>query len=82
MRFVVFEVMLNPYKRDDGLYEGHIWYEQAGKGMLQLIKSEKYRTLIIDTTEADFLNNASHFQKLLSMLEKEYPIGLHYLHFG
>lgn len=36
----VFEVMLNPYKRDDGLYEGHIWYEQAGKGMLQLIKSE------------------------------------------
>ncbi len=55
---------------------------QIQSAYLQLIKSEKYRTLIIDTTEADFLNNASHFQKLLSMLEKEYPIGLHYLHFG
>jgi len=55
---------------------------QIQSAYLQLIKSEKYRTLIIDTTEADFFNNASHFQKLLSMLEKEYPIGLHYLHFG
>ena len=36
----VYEVMLNPYLREDGLFEGHIWYEQAGKGMLRLIKSE------------------------------------------
>jgi Flp pilus assembly CpaF family ATPase len=48
----VFEVMLNPYKRDDGLYEGHIWYEQAGKGMLRLIKSKtiplvRYSTPIV-----------------------------------
>jgi deoxyadenosine/deoxycytidine kinase len=55
---------------------------QIQSAYLQLIKSEKYRTLIIDTTETDFLNNPSHFQKLLSMLEEEYPIGLHYLHFG
>jgi len=55
---------------------------QIQSAYLQLIKSEKYRTLIIDTTETDFLNNPSHFQKLLSMLKEEYPIGLHYLHFG
>jgi len=55
---------------------------QIQSAYLQLIKSEKYRTLIIDTTETDFLNNPSHFQKLLSMLEEEFPIGLHYLHFG
>jgi hypothetical protein len=32
----VYEIMLNPYKREDGMYEGHIWYEQAGLGMLRL----------------------------------------------
>lgn len=34
----VYEVMLNPYKREDGTYEGHIWYEQAGKGMVRAIE--------------------------------------------
>lgn len=30
------EVMLNPYERDDGNMEGHLWFEQAGIGMTQL----------------------------------------------
>jgi len=37
----VYEVMLNSYKREDGTYEGHIWYEQAGKGMVRAINENK-----------------------------------------
>ena len=37
----LFEVMLNPYLREDGLYEGHIWYERAGIGMIRLTNSER-----------------------------------------
>jgi len=48
---------------------------------LQLIKSEKFKTLIIDTTQTDFLNNADHLTQLLSFLEKDYEYGLHFLHF-
>lgn len=35
-RPLVFEVMLNAYETQDGFYEGHIWYEEAGKGMQRL----------------------------------------------
>ena len=37
----VYEIMLNAFRRADGMYEGHIWYEQAGKGMVRLINTEE-----------------------------------------
>jgi len=46
---------------------------------LQLIKSNKFRSLIIDTSQADFLNNPSHFQQLLKALEQDYEYGWHYV---
>lgn len=49
---------------------------------LQLIKTDKFRTLIIDTTQTDFLNNPDHFQQLLTHLEKDYEIGRHFIHFS
>lgn len=36
-RPMVFEVMLNAYLTQSGIYEGHIWYEEAGIGMKRLI---------------------------------------------
>lgn len=36
----VFEVMLNPYQKMNGDYEGHLWYEAHGVGMKQLIHSK------------------------------------------
>lgn len=35
-RPLVFEVMLNHYLTQEGIYEGHLWYEEAGKGMQRL----------------------------------------------
>lgn len=46
---------------------------------LQLIKTNKFRSLIIDTSQADFLNNPSHFQQLLKALEQDYEYGWHYI---
>lgn len=46
---------------------------------LQLIKTNKFRSLIIDTTQTDFLNNPDHFQQLLQALEKDYEYGWHYI---
>lgn len=37
----VFEVMLNPYQKMNGDYEGHLWYEAHGKGMRQLVNTNK-----------------------------------------
>jgi deoxyguanosine kinase len=48
---------------------------------LQLIKSNTYRTLLIDTSQTDFLNEKSHFEKLLQHLDIDYPKGCHYLDF-
>lgn len=48
---------------------------------LQLIKSEKYRTVIIDTSNTDFLNNRFQFEHLLAYLENDYSFGSHYLEF-
>ncbi len=48
---------------------------------LQLIKSEKFKTLIIDTTQTDFMHNPSHLKQLLVHLEKEYSYGHHFINF-
>ncbi|MDQ5921642.1 MAG: type secretion system protein TrbB [Pseudomonadota bacterium] len=37
----VYEVILNSYLREDGTYEGHIWYEHSGKGMVRAINETK-----------------------------------------
>jgi deoxyguanosine kinase len=49
---------------------------------LQLVKSDKFRTLIIDTTQTDFLNNPTHFAQLLKHLERDYDFGWHFINFS
>ncbi|MBK7763847.1 MAG: deoxynucleoside kinase [Bacteroidetes bacterium] len=49
---------------------------------LQLIKSDQYRTLLIDTSQTDFLHNAKQFKQLLAYLEKDYEMGFHFLNFA
>lgn len=43
------------------------------------IKQHNIKTLFIDTTNADFLNNNDHVDAVLEVLDKEYEIGQHYL---
>ena len=46
---------------------------------LQYIKQQNIKTLIVDTTHADFIGNEAHFQLILDALDKEYEQGQHYI---
>ena len=46
---------------------------------LQLLKSEQFKTLIIDTTQIDFVKNPEQFQKIMNQLDKDYENGVHFI---
>ncbi|CAN5255353.1 hypothetical protein BH09BAC2_BH09BAC2_00210 [soil metagenome] len=46
---------------------------------IQYIKQHNVKTLIVDVSNADFLNNKQHFDIILDALDKEYEEGQHYL---
>jgi deoxyadenosine/deoxycytidine kinase len=46
---------------------------------MQFIRQHPVRTLVVDTTKMDFLNSDEDFNTLLSVLERDHPIGLTYL---
>lgn len=43
------------------------------------IKHHNVKTLIVDTTHADFLGNEEHLQVIYDALEKDYETGQHYI---
>jgi deoxyguanosine kinase len=45
----------------------------------QYIRQHNIKTLFIDVSNADFLNNESHLQVIIDALEKDYEDGQHYL---
>jgi len=45
----------------------------------QYIKQHDIRTLFIDASQADFLDNKTHLQTVIDALDKDYDIGVHYL---
>ncbi|MBL7755467.1 MAG: deoxynucleoside kinase [Chitinophagaceae bacterium] len=44
-----------------------------------LIRSENYRTLVIDTSQTDFLNRPQDVEKLLALLQKDFGMGQHFI---
>lgn len=46
---------------------------------IQYIKQHNIKTLFIDVSNADFLDNEKHLQTVIEALEKEYEPGQHYL---
>lgn len=49
---------------------------------LQLLKTDLYPTLIIDTTETDFIHYPKHLEELIQHLNKSYTKGRHFLTFS
>jgi deoxyguanosine kinase len=43
------------------------------------IKQHNLRTLFVDASNADFYGNDQHVQVILDALERDYPIGQHYI---
>ncbi|MBY0379094.1 MAG: Flp pilus assembly complex ATPase component TadA [Burkholderiales bacterium] len=67
----VYEVMLNPYEREDGQYEGHVWYEEAGIGMKRLTIDKKMNFKNPPTPK---LNDTVIFKRLLNGTILSYQI--------
>jgi deoxyadenosine/deoxycytidine kinase len=45
----------------------------------QYIKQHNIKTLFVDASNADFLENEAHLQTIIDALDREYPEGQHYL---
>jgi len=58
------------------------YLEQVQQVYQQYLKQAVCKTLIIDTSKIDFLNNADHLQQLTGFLEKDYDFQTHYLAIG
>jgi deoxyadenosine/deoxycytidine kinase len=43
------------------------------------IKQHNIKTLFVDVSKADFLENEAHFEAITTALDKEYPQGQHYI---
>jgi deoxyguanosine kinase len=43
----------------------------------QYIKQHNVKTLLVDASQADFLNNPAHMQTIINALDQEYPDGQH-----
>lgn len=54
------------------------YLEKVQQVYQQYLKQEVQKTLIIDTTNVDFLGNTAHFEQLTSFLEKDYDFRTHY----
>ncbi len=62
-------------------YEQNIEKEYLGKiqqGYFEYIKQlQNQRVLIIDTNKIDFVGNEEDYQKILSIIDAEYDVGIH-----
>ena len=70
-------------KKRDRTYEQDIadcYLLNIQKKYLDFFKKQNdFPVLIIDVTNADFVQNDSVYQKIFSAIKRSYPIGLHYL---
>jgi len=74
------QLQRNIHKRNRS-YEQNIadQYLEKVHGMyMQYIKQHPVRTLIIDTTQVDFVQSEQDFLAIIAALEKDYEPGIHY----
>ncbi len=69
-------------KKRNRLYEQNIANEylfSLQETYTQYIKQHNIKTLFVDTSNADFLNNEEHLKIIIHALDKEYEDGQHYI---
>ncbi len=76
------EKLLENIKKRGRAYEMEISYEYLDRVQGQYLDSlrkqnEHMRTLILDTSEVDFVKSANDFKSILSIVESELSVGLH-----
>jgi deoxyadenosine/deoxycytidine kinase len=54
------------------------YLQNIQQGYLEHIrKIENQRILILDTNNIDFVNNPGHYDSILSLIDQDYPTGVH-----
>lgn len=69
-------------RRRNRAYEQQIpdsYLQNVHNMYMQYIRQHPMRTLMVDTTQVDFLHRPEDFAALLKALEKDYPPGISYL---
>ncbi len=67
-----------PYEQD--IQDEYL--EKIQEGYFEFIRQQKdLRVLIIDTNELDFVNRDADYNKILKVINREYPLGVHRITF-
>jgi len=53
------------------------YLDKIQEGYFEFIKQSNLRVLVLDTNTIDFVNNENDYQKVVSVIDKTYPLGIH-----
>jgi deoxyadenosine/deoxycytidine kinase len=53
------------------------YLDKIQEGYFEFIKQSNMRVLVLDTNKIDFVNNENDYQKVVSVIDKTYPLGIH-----
>lgn len=62
---------------EQGISDDYLFSIQ--ENYIQYIKQHNIKTVFVDVTNADFINNESHLKAILDILENNYENGQHYI---
>lgn len=53
------------------------YLDKIQEGYFEFIKQSNMRVLVLDTNNIDFVNNKKDYQKVVSVIDQKYPLGIH-----
>lgn len=53
------------------------YLDKIQEGYFEFIKQSNMRVLVLDTNNIDFVNNENDYRKVVSVIDQEYPLGIH-----
>ena len=57
------------------------YLDKIQEGYFEFIKQSDLRILVLDTNNIDFVNREEDYQKVVDVIAKEYPVGVHRITF-
>ena len=57
------------------------YLDKIQEGYFEFIKQSDMRILVLDTNNIDFVNREEDYQKVVDVIAKEYPVGVHRITF-
>ena len=66
-----------PYEQD--IEDAYL--DKIQEGYFEFIKQSNLRILVLDTNNIDFVNNERDYLKVVDVIKKEYPLGIHRITF-